>query len=264
MMEKSIREGNAMNAQRAVIHPLSDHLYLIDDAGESTCYLLIGREKAMLIDTANGREDLHAIVRGLTQLPLVIVNTHGHVDHVCGNVYFAGAYLHPDDLPIAREHLGYAKEEFDKAGLKPCPFLPLCIGDLFDLGGIEVEVVSLRGHTPGSVGLIDLQDRILFSSDGLNTHLWMQLDHSTSIRTLHTTLLDLQKQHGQKFDRILTGHGKDFYPYEIFDQLIAGCEDLLSGRTQADMPYRYFGGECLQHPLSSEPGHCIVYSADKL
>ena len=57
-------------SQRAVIKQLLPHLYLIDDAGESTCYLICGQEKAMLIDTANGMEDLHAIVRTLTDLPL--------------------------------------------------------------------------------------------------------------------------------------------------------------------------------------------------
>ena len=47
-----------MAEQRAKIKQLLPHLWLIDDAGESTCYLIEGKTHAMLIDTANGEEDL--------------------------------------------------------------------------------------------------------------------------------------------------------------------------------------------------------------
>ena len=144
-----------MSNQRAIIKQLLPHLYLIDDAGESTCYLLCGREKAMLIDTVNGMEDLHAIVRTLTDLPLIVVNTHGHCDHIFGNAFFEEAFLHPADRALAAEHFAMFQEEYDKQGLQPCPFRDAAIGQVFDLGGLELEVVSLAGHTAGSIGLLD-------------------------------------------------------------------------------------------------------------
>ena len=160
-----------MAEQRAIIKQLLPHLYLIDDAGESTCYLIEGQTHAMLIDTANGQEDLRAIVEGLTRLPVIVVNTHGHGDHIFGNVYFDEAWMHPADMELAETFMGYAKEELDKHGLKPCPLKALSIGQVFDLGGLQLEVVSLAGHTPGSIGLLDRKDRILFTGDGVNTHL---------------------------------------------------------------------------------------------
>ena len=45
-----------MTEMRARIKQLLPHLFLIDDAGDSTCYLLCGSERALLIDTANGRK----------------------------------------------------------------------------------------------------------------------------------------------------------------------------------------------------------------
>ena len=77
-----------MSFDRAKITRLRPNVHLIDDAGESTCYLITGNERALLVDTANGYEDLAAIVRSITNLPVIVVNTHGHGDHIFGNVYF--------------------------------------------------------------------------------------------------------------------------------------------------------------------------------
>ena len=249
---------------RAKITTLLPHLYLIDDAGESTCYLLCGRDRALLIDTVNGREDLSAVVRSLTALPVTVVNTHGHCDHIYGNVFFPEAWMHPADNALAAAHFGFIAEDMARAGRQPCTFRPLEIGQVIDLGGVTLEVISLRGHTEGSVGLIAREDRILFSGDGLNTHLWMQLEESTSIAELQETLLAVQRCHAHKFDRVLTGHASGFEDKAILDALLAGCDDLLHGRREQDQPYRYFGGECLQHPLSPRPGHCIVYAHTKI
>ena len=249
---------------RAVIRQLLPYLYLIDDAGESTCYVLCGSERALLIDTLNGAEDLHAIVRTLTKLPITVLNTHGHVDHVCGNAYFDEAFVHEDDLNLCIEHMAFAKEAYEKQGVAPPPMKTVRAGDVMDLGGLTVELVSLRGHTAGSIGILDKKDRILFSGDGVNSHLWMQLDHSLPISVLMETLTALKREHGADFDHILTGHGKGLEPKERLDQLLRGCEELLSGQTEGDMPYHYFGGACLQHPLSDIPGECIVYRADNI
>lgn len=253
-----------MSEQRAIIKQLLPHLYLIDDAGESTCYLICGQEKAMVIDTANGMEDLYAIVRTLTDLPLAVVNTHGHCDHIYGNAFFEEAYLHPADRALAAEHFAMFQAEYDQRGLKACPFRDAAIGQVFDLGGLTLEVVDLKGHTAGSIGLLDKQDRLLFSGDGLNLHIWMQLDHSLSIATLRQTILDLKAQHGSEFDRILTGHAQDFRGAELVDMLLKGCDEFLAGQRSADKPYHYFGGQCWQHPLSDNPDEVIVYTEDKL
>ena len=180
-----------MSFDRAKITQLRPNVHLIDDAGESTCYLITGNERALLADTANGYEDLHAIVRTLTELPVIVVNTHGHGDHVFGNLYFDEAWLHPADNALYDMFFGYAREDLEKRGLKPCPVKPLQIGQIFDLGGVQLEVVDLKGHTAGSVGLLDKAGRILYTGDGLNTHIWMQLDHSLPIATLLETFLTL-------------------------------------------------------------------------
>ena len=74
--------------ERIKISKINDHIWLLNDNNEATGYLVAGKEKALVIDTMIGYEDVHAVVRTLTDLPLVVVNTHGHCDHIYGNIYF--------------------------------------------------------------------------------------------------------------------------------------------------------------------------------
>ena len=243
-----------MESNRMRIKPLEEGLWLLDDAGESTCYVLAGSERAMVIDTVNGAENLLEIVRKLTDLPLMVVNTHGHCDHIYGNVYFDEAWMHPADNALAAAH--FAMRE---SGAEPCPFRPLEEGQRIDLGGEEVEIVGLPGHTPGSIGVLDKKRRLLFSGDGLNPHIWMQLEESLPISTLRDIILTLKADHGADFDRLLTGHARDYTPAALLDEMLRACEELLRGEGHDDAPYHWFGGVCRQHRYDDNPDHVIVY-----
>ena len=247
-----------MSFERADIIQIRPNVWLIDDAGESACYLITGSEKALLVDSVNGYEDLNAIVRTITQLPVIVVNTHGHGDHVFGNMFFGEAWLHPADNGLYENCAARLAEKQDKYRL--CPVRALEIGQVFDLGGVQLEVVDLKGHTAGSIGLLDKAGRIIYTGDGLNTHIWMQLDHSLPIATVLETFKNLKKKHGGDFDYVAHGHTRVLRDKEILDWMIAGCEDILAGRTQNDQPYEYFGNVARQHPISGNPGEVIVYN----
>lgn len=255
-----------MKSKRMKIKDLGQGVWLLDDNGESTCYVVCGTEKAMVIDTVNGAEDLKAIVRTITDLPLVVVNTHGHCDHIFGNMYFEEAWMHPEDQALAERHFSMFRDVMDKQGLTPCPFRWLEVGQVFDLGGgSKLEVVSLRGHTQGSVGLLDRGRRILFSGDGCNPHIWMQLPESGPIRQLRDTLTDLKAQHGDEFDAILYGHAHEgAISAGLVDDLLRACDELLRGDTANDLPYEYFAGVCKKHPYVEDPDAVVVYDDDKL
>ena len=251
-----------MPFERANIIQIRPNVYLIDDAGASTCYLITGSEKALLVDSVNGYEDLNAIVRTLTDLPVIVVNTHGHGDHVLGNVYFDEAWLHPADFWLYEACAEHTKAMLAEHGLRFCPVKALQIGQILDLGGVQLEVVDLKGHTEGSIGLLDKEGRIIYTGDGLNTHIWMQLDHSLSIATVLETFRKLKAEHGQDFDYVAHGHTKVLRDKEILDWMIKGCEEILAGQTEGDQEYRYFGNVARQHPISDNPGEVIVYNED--
>ena len=73
---------------RIHVKKLGERIYLMDDAGDATGYLVVGEEKALVIDTMIGWEDVNEVVKGITTLPIMVVNTHGHCDHIYGNIYF--------------------------------------------------------------------------------------------------------------------------------------------------------------------------------
>ena len=250
--------------KRAVLTMISPDITLIDDAGDSTCYLVAGNDKAVLIDTANGKENLKEIICALTDLPLVVINTHGHCDHIYGNLFFDEAYIHDADLPVMAEH--FARPEavklIEQTGLKPCPTKSIRQGDVIDLGGKKLEIYEVPGHTPGSIVLLDRDERVLFTGDALNGHLWMQLEESTGIPSLIRSIKALEPIRGA-FDYILTGHAKGLEDASLIDELLSGAQELLDGKTENDSDYEWFCGIARRHDYGTH-GRCIVYDEKKM
>lgn len=244
--------------------PLNEAITLLDDNGQSTFYVVRGTERALIIDTANGYADVLAYARQMTDLPLDVVNTHGHIDHILGNVYAEAAWLHPADWALHDEMFRFpqVKAELEKYGKEPCPLRPLAIGQGFDLGGgLTLEVIPLPGHTAGSVGLLDRKHRILFTGDGLNCHCWMQLKESLPIEALITTLEAVEARWRKDYDYILTGHAKGLEDASATERLLACARSLAAGDTAFDTPYEWFDGVCKFHrfPAPSGKGEGIVY-----
>lgn len=252
-------------ATRANIHPINENIVLIDDAGESTCYLVKGEKRALLIDTANGRENLREIIGQLTQLPVTVVNTHGHIDHIYGNVYFEEACLHPADFMLHNEHFMLPEaERLKKKGLQPCRLIPLKDDAVFDLGGITLEVIPVPGHTAGSVALLCRKHHILFTGDAVNGHLWMQLEESLPLNVLKESLEKLFHACRNDFDHILTGHGKGLEDAATADELLKGVTGLLKGECGKDHPYKWFMQTDMAHPFGRNGEHLIAYNKTRL
>ena len=237
------------------IKPLKPHLYLIDEAHEATGYLVIGKDKACVIDTMNGYNDLYKAVREITGKPVMVVNTHGHPDHIFGNVYFEEAYLSPKDMELA---VSFTEDpEFiavcEKEGFSMPPFRPIKGGDVIDLGGKTLEVYDLPGHTPGGILLLLKEDRILFTGDSVNQHLWMQLDGCLPLDEF-VKELDKIMFLEDRADLILHGHSQGYDDISLLRCMRNGVVEICEGRTENDRPYRWFGGVDLMHPYKLEEG----------
>lgn len=70
------------------IRKIADDTYMISDFGIANCYLLIGEERALLIDCGLGIGDIKGAVEKITDKPITVVATHGHVDHAGGDGQF--------------------------------------------------------------------------------------------------------------------------------------------------------------------------------
>ena len=169
------------------VYETTPETYAIYEDGqfeEVISYLIIGEDTAALVDTGNGIGDIKAVVEELTDLPVIVVNTHAHFDHTGGNWAFEEVALY--DHPFARERVkGRPHEEIGKflgedMVWKPLPkdidpatwyTKPYKVtkwmkeGDRIDLGGKELEVIHTPGHTPDSVSLLERREHLLFTGD---------------------------------------------------------------------------------------------------
>ena len=247
-------------------------IYLMDEAHEATGYLVIGNDRACVIDTMNGYNNLYHSVRKLTDKPLIVVNTHGHPDHIFGNVYFDEAYMNPADLPLSRMFTEDPEflQQCSEKGVKMPPFRDICPGETIDLGGRTLEVFSLPGHTPGGILLLLREDRILFTGDSVNHHLWMQLDGCLPMKDFLKELdrVMFLEEHA---DIILHGHAHDPDDISLLRCLRNGVEEICEGKTEGDLPYQWFGGIARQHPFQCDPDrdyqqseHVICYQPDNI
>lgn len=255
-----VNELNGTKESKVELKKMTNNIWLMNDNNESTGYVVIGNEKAAVIDTMNGNENVQTIAQTITDLPLIVINTHGHNDHIYGNAYFGEAYLHPDDFALAKEQYSYSmySKKEKKYNLGPVHFAEMKQGDVFDLGGVTLEVYEIPGHTAGSVCLLDREDRILFTGDAINRHCWLQLADSLPMEECYQSLENLQGIRSE-YDKILHGHATDFEDASLYEELMAAVAEVRDGVNDGDTTYEYWGGVCMQHPFPEGEG-VIVYN----
>ena len=176
-----------------------------------------------------------------------------------GNWAFDKAYMNLADLPLAEESINHPEMQaaMKQFGIKFPPFENIEDGQVFDLGGVELEVIHFPGHTAGEIVLLDRKDRILFAGDGMVQHLWLQLEESLPVRTQIESMERLLPLRNQ-FDTILHGHCQAPCGIELFDTMLSALKDLEAGNTENDIDYEYFGQVCKAHPYQPDDRR-IVY-----
>jgi glyoxylase-like metal-dependent hydrolase (beta-lactamase superfamily II) len=247
-----------MNSKFFTTREIAPHTTAIIGLGNELCYLLEGKTKALLIDTLIGVGNLRSFCRELTDLPVTVVNTHGHVDHAGGNFDFDECYIHPDDIPLIYEteerRVGYVEKgikisgknivllESDFTVAKPMKTFPVYNGFVFDLGDRNIEVITVPGHTKGTIVLLDRGNGIVFSGDACNINTLMFLPHSISIEEYRESLLHFRK-YQPYFDVMWGGHALWAVPKVIIDEAIELCREILAGTDDA-VKSEYLGRSC--------------------
>ena len=213
-------------------------------------HLVIGDERAMLIDTGFGIGDLRALTDRLTGgKPLIVVNTHFHGDHTLGNAYFDRVYCHEYDadmirrplteeqlkrfLPSAGPDLYYTAE--DLPPVRPCEVIGVEDGAVFGLGkGHEIELVHLPGHAPGGCGFIDKKERILFSGDAiLSTPIIITGPKPEGRNAAFSTVTSLRDalprliSKMDEFDVLYPGHSILEYTKTAVPAMLKACNEII-------------------------------------
>jgi glyoxylase-like metal-dependent hydrolase (beta-lactamase superfamily II) len=158
-------------------------IYEPHQSEEVISYLIVGTKQALVFDTGMGIANIRRIISRLTSLPVVVLNSHTHDDHVGGNWQFNSIY--GMDTAFTRENAkgstadaqaeiapgeicGDLPKGFDPKAYRTKPWhISFFIHDGFriKLGGRTVEVIATPGHTPDAIALLDRDNGLLFTGD---------------------------------------------------------------------------------------------------
>lgn len=183
-------------------------------------FLLAGETAALLIDSGMMTRNAKEIAETLTDLPIEYIITHADIDHIGSQDEFDCFYMHPSE---AANFYGQGRKG---------EFKPVWDGMQIDLGGRIVEIIHIPGHTEGSIGILDVANRVLISGDPIQDgRIFMFGPH----REIHAYVKGLERLKGSvgRFDEIYPSHGTLPVKPEMIDQLIVEANKIIAGDYEA-------------------------------
>jgi len=215
---------------------------------EVISYLILGAERAILLDTGMGVGDIRAEVEHLTNLPVVVINSHGHYDHVGDNHRFAEVWAFDDDGEVARIERGLTRAQctdymrpdwhlelpsgFDPAAYEIRPSRVtrrLRHLEAIELGGRTLTVHHTPGHSSGSLCLFDSRDGLLFTGDAfypgaMYAH-FEDSDFNAYLRSMQylVGMLGLVRH-------LCPAHNEAYVPKEVLVRVLEAFERIAAGQ----------------------------------
>jgi glyoxylase-like metal-dependent hydrolase (beta-lactamase superfamily II) len=244
-------------------------IYEPHQSEETISYLILGKQKALLFDTGMGISDIRKVVTELIQLPIIVLNSHTHDDHVGGNWQFYPNYamdwhfgaIYSMDTDFSRinakgsvadaqaeiapgEICGDLPKNFDARSYRTKPWAItkyIHDGDKLDLGNRTIEIIATPGHTPDAISLYDRANGQLFTGDTYYpAPIWLyrpetDLDaYAKSIARLATLAPQVKT--------VLGAHNIPIAPPSVLTNLPAAFADLRAGKAtcKPDAPGKQF------------------------
>ncbi|MFX0061234.1 MAG: MBL fold metallo-hydrolase [Candidatus Hermodarchaeota archaeon] len=238
------------------VYQVTHHTFAIVEPNhfeEVISYLVLGNEKAALIDTGMGIGNIRDEVDRLTDLPVIVINTHSHFDHVGDNHRFEEVWVFDEDWEISKVETGRPKEICVKY-MEPGSYLNLPKGfepeayeilpskvthrlrhlESIELGGRTLTVHHTPGHSPGSICLLDDGDNLLFTGDTYYSGMiYIDLegsDFEVFIRSM-TYLVELLDQ----IDLLCPAHNEAHAPKEQLISVLEACETIDAGQAKFEL-----------------------------
>jgi len=222
-------------------------IYEPHQSEEVISYLIAGQKQAVLFDTGMGIGDIKKIVSRLTSLPVVVLNSHTHDDHVGGNWQFP--FVFGMDTAFTRENAkgstadaqaeiapgeicGDLPKRFDPKAYKTKPWhISAFIHDGFriKLGGRTVEVIATPGHTPDAIALLDRENGLLFTGDTFYpAPIWLYRPE-TDLAAYEKSIARLAAL-APEVKTVLGAHNIPVAPPDVLPALVQAFADLQAGK----------------------------------
>ena len=195
---------------------LTLHSFTFSPIQENTYLLFNEQKQCIIIDPGcyfpEERETVKAFISAKGLVPVYLLNTHCHLDHVFGNKFIAetfGLTLHIH--PLEKEVLAFARDSglmwnmpFDNYQGE---FVWLAETSKITVGEEELEILFTPGHSPGSISFYSAKQGFIISGDVLFQGSIGRTDlpggnHATLLQSIREKILNLPDQ-----TIVYSGHG---------------------------------------------------------
>lgn len=208
---------------------------------ETHCYLLIGGKRAVLIDSGLGVGNIKKVVDRLTELPITVITTHAHWDHIGGHKYFDDIAVHeaerewlegefPIPLSVVKKNLMSEPCDFPKDFdadkyeiFKGVPKSILHDGDRIALGDRLLTVIHTPGHSPGHCCFYEEERKYLYSGDLIYCGCLDAFYPTTDPKLFRESV---KKVKGLDIGRILPAHHRLDVPIDIIERVDKAFDDI--------------------------------------
>lgn len=207
---------------------------------DAHCFLFVGSESAILIDSGTGIRNIKPVVDEITSLPVKVLTTHAHWDHYGNHARFEDVHVHKDDaewirsgLPLSKTDLraNVMKEPFEVAGFDIEAWSPPLIPDIHAFADLDVfcngthKILAIHtpGHSPGSACFLDEVTGYLATGDTLYSGTIYANYPSTDPASLITSIERLGEH---EINAILPGHNNEIAEPALLRDAVHLGQDL--------------------------------------
>ena len=228
----------------------------IQDAMGVCMTLISGTEKALLVDTGYGLENVRLFAEKQMDRPYQVLLTHGHHDHILGTRWFEETWMASEDQEEFQLRTGSEQREkvrqqaIDKGLRVPEDWMEALIRAprtlrfdrktgpfdslLIPLGGLTAEVIRVPGHTPGSCVVYLPERELLLSGDNWNPTTWLWFPSSVGARLWRENMRTLAAL--RPFRSVLCSHQPELKTRGDLMALVEGMTDeVLERAPKVDM-----------------------------
>ena len=182
-------------------------------------FVLTGKERAIMIDSGMNTPNAEEIAESITDLPLMLLNTHVDIDHISGNASFDTVMM------------GMMEEELYRSKGGENAVIPLRHGDVIDLGERPLRIMDLPGHTPGSIAILDEKYRVLFSGDSIQAGRIYMFGAHRNMKRYIESMVEM-KYHIDEFDEIYPSHSEIPVKPDCIPKLVEAAKKIFDGQAE--------------------------------
>jgi glyoxylase-like metal-dependent hydrolase (beta-lactamase superfamily II) len=232
--------GTGLSSVKRVLHVIAEPLHFEDVRS----YLIEGNDRAILFDTGMGVGDIKTVVDELTMLPISVLNSHAHWDHIGGNWRFDQIMIHgaeaddlsrtrsladkfPDNLLFGRLPTGIERKHLEVKASHATTLLSG--GERIDLGGRILEIMHTPGHSPGGIVAVDHNNGIIFTTDVAYLAPLYAYAPTTNLVDYRRSLLEMERIASRMRVAYPSHNQTPFDPAKI-KQMRLAFDSILEGR----------------------------------